>query len=128
MAQLYGMVLDNITEGNISSELSLEVDYPQYTMEELNEKFDTEGNMIIWRRRFSARVTQRVGRVEGRAEGKTSGRAEERLSNLQQVLQGKFDVISAAQLATVIEHRDEPDMCTRIIKADSVDELLKSLC
>ena len=116
--QLFGMVFDNLTEGNMSAELSLEAEYPQYTMKDLDDRFDAEGNMIDWRRRFFN---------QGRAEGKTAGQAEERLNNLRQVLQGKFSDISAAQLESVLEHRDEPDLFTRIIKADSIGELLESL-
>ena len=94
---LFGMMYNSLTEENMSTDFSLEKEYPQYTMEELDRKFDAEGNMIDWRRRF---INQ------GQAEGKKAGRAEERLSILQQVLHGKFDVISAAQLAKVLEHRD----------------------
>ncbi len=117
--QLFGMVCKNLSEEDMSVDLSLEKEYPHYTREELEEKFDAEGNMIDWRRRYLD---------QGRAEGREEGLAEERISNLQQVLHGKFDIISAAQLATVLEHRDEPDLFTRIIKANTVDELLKSLC
>ncbi len=111
----------------MSTDFSLEKEYPQYTMEELDRKFDAEGNMIDWRRRF-INQGRAEGRAEGLAEGQAKGLAEGRLSILQQVLHGKFDVISAAQLAKVLEHRDEPDLCTRIIKANTVDELLQSLC
>ncbi len=114
----------------MSTDFSPEKEYPQYTMEELDRKFDAEGNMIDWRQRYldQGRAEGREdGMAKGRAEGKTAGRAEERLSILQQVLHGKFDVISAAQLATVLEHRDEPDLFTRIIKANTVEELLQSL-
>ncbi len=111
----------------MNAKSSLKTEYRQYTREELDEKFDAEGNMIDWRRRF---IDQ--GRAEGRAEGMEEGRVkgleEERLHILQQVLQGKFNVLSDAQLSTVLEHRDEPDLFTRIIKADTVDDLLKSLC
>ncbi len=65
-----------------------------------------------------------MGRIEGRAEG----RAKERLSNLHMVLRGKFKDISAAQMATVFEHCEKPDLFMCIIKAATVDELLKSLC
>ncbi len=104
--------------------------YPQFTMEELDRKFDAEGNMIDWRQRFldQGRAEGHAeGVAEGRIKGRATGRAEERLHNLQQVLQGKFDALYDAQLATVLEHRDEPDLFTRIIKADTVDDLLQSL-
>ncbi len=114
-ATLFGMVMDNISEGKMNAKSSLKTEYRQYTMEELDERFDAEGNMIDWRQRFLD---------QGQAEGKK----EERLSILRQVLHGKNDVISAAQLAKVLEHRDEPDLFTRIIKANTVDELLQSLC
>ncbi len=126
----------------MNAKSGLKTEYRQYTMEELDERFDAEGNMIDWRQRYldqgreegiaEGRAEGREegreeGMAEGRAEGKTAGRAEERLSILQQVLQGKFNVLSEAQLATILKHRDEPDLFTRIIKANTIDELLKSL-
>ena len=124
--QLFGIVFEHITEGDMSAELSIEAEYPQYTMKDLDDRLDAEGNMIDWRQRYLDQG-RNEGKIIGRAEGKTEGRSEERLSILQQVLLGKFGDISAEQMKAVFEYRDEPDLFARIIKADSPEELLQSL-
>ncbi len=111
---------------HMSTDLSSRT-YRTYTVEELDERFDAEGNMIDWRQRFLDQGYAE-GLAEGRTEGIAEGRKEGRLNILQQVLRVKFNVLSDAQMTTVLEHRDEPDLVTRIIKANTVDELLKSLC
>ncbi|MDO5297761.1 MAG: hypothetical protein Q4F00_14220, partial [bacterium] len=58
-------------------------------------------------------------------EGRNKGRAEERLNNLKQVLYGKFGDIAPDQLEAVLKYRDEPNLFSRIIKADSLEELLR---
>ncbi len=120
--QLFGIVYEHLKEVDMSAELSLDMEFPQYTMKELDDRFDAEGNMISTSQRYF-----KQGRDKGRAEGRTEGKTEERLKILKQVLYGKFGDITEEQLAAVLEFRDEPDLFARIIKADSLDELLQSL-
>ena len=114
----------------MSTELSVETEFPKYTIQDLDERLDSEGNMIRWSDRYysQGRLEGRTkGREEGLAEGKTAGRAEERLNNLQQILYGKSSGITAEQLEAVLKHRDEPDIFARIIKANTTEELLLAL-
>ena len=128
--QLFGIVYEHLKEVDMSAELSLETEFPQYTMKDLDDRFDAEGNMISSRQRYF-----KQGRAEGLAEGKNiglaegqnKGRAEERLNNLKQVLYGKFGDIASEQLEAVLKYRDEPNLFARIIKADSLEELLRLL-
>ena len=114
----------------MSAELSIETDYSKYTIEDLDERLDAEGNMIRWSDRYysQGRLAGRTeGLAEGRAEGKTAGRSEERLSIIKQVLYGKFGDISAEQFEAVLKHRDEQDLFVRIIKVNTIEELLQAL-
>ncbi|MDO5297183.1 MAG: hypothetical protein Q4F00_11275, partial [bacterium] len=133
-------------EVDMSAELSLETEFPQYTMKDLDDRFDAEGNMISSRQRYFKQGRaeglaegknigllegKHIGLLEGRniglAEGQNKGRAEERLNNIKQVLYGKFGDIAPDQLEAVLQYRDEPNLFARIIKADSLGELLRLL-
>ena len=114
----------------MSTELSVETEFPKYTIQDLDERLDAEGNMIRWSDRYysQGRLAGRTeGLAEGRAEGKTAGRSEERLSIIQQVLYGKFGDISDEQFEAVLKHSDEQDLFVRIIRANTIEELLQSL-
>ena len=91
-------------------------------MDDVDHLFDEEGSIIVGEKRMLL-----LGEAKGRAEGRAEGKSEERINNLKQVLFGKFGDITEEQLAAVLEYRDEPDLFARIIKADSLDELLQSL-
>ncbi len=83
------------------------------------------------------------GRVEGRAEGRAEGlaeglakglakgRAEEHVkvqsSNIRQVMQFKFGGVTDEQLHTLLQHCGDDNLLTRILQADSLEALLKSL-
>ena len=102
----------------MSTDITIDTEYPEVTMDDVDHLFDEEGNIIVGEKRMRL-----LGRAEGRAEGKT----EERINCLKQVLYGKFSDISPDQLEAVLARRDEPDLFARIIKADSVEDLLQSL-
>ena len=134
LIQLVGIVYEHIKGGDMSTELSLETEYPQYTAQELDDWLDAEGNVISWRDRYFSEGRaegKSIGLAEGKniglAEGIVKGQAEERLNNLKQVLYGKFSGITAEQVETVLQYRDEPNLFARIIKADSPEELLQAL-
>ena len=110
----------------MSTELSLETEYPCLTMGEVNHLFDEEGTIIVGEKRMRL-LGRAEGRAEGHAEGRAEGKAEERINCLKQVLHGKFGDISSEQLEAVLARRDEPDLFARIIKADSVEDLLQPL-
>ena len=158
LVQLVGMIYEHIKGGDMSTELSLETEYPQYTAQELDDWLDAEGNVISWRDRYFSEGRaegksiglaegksiglaegktiglaegKSIGLAEGKniglAEGRVQGQTEERLNNIKQVLYGKFSGITAEQVEAVLKYRDEPNLFARIIKADSLEDLLHSL-
>ena len=132
--QLFGIVYEHLKEVDMSAELSLDMEFPQYTMKDLDDRFDAEGNMISTSQRYFKQGRDKgraegknLGLAEGRTIGREEGKTEERLNNLKQVLSGKFGDIPPEQMEIVLGHLDEPDLFYRIIKADSPDELLQAL-
>ena len=73
--QLFGMVYHNLRrnlkEDDMSTDISWDTTYPHYTLDELDDRFDAEGNMIS-----SARRMFILGKNEGKAEGKAEGRIQ----------------------------------------------------
>ena len=110
----------------MSTEITTDAEYTEVTMDDVDHLFDEEGSIIVGEKRMLL-LGEAKGRAEGRSEGLAEGKTEERINNLKQVLFGKFGDITEEQLAAVLEYRDEPDLFARIIKADSLDELLQSL-
>lgn len=73
--QIFGMVYHNLRrnlkEDDMSTDISWDTTYPHYTIDELDDRFDAEGNMIS-----SARRMFILGKNEGKAEGMAVGKAE----------------------------------------------------
>ncbi len=120
--QLIAMLAEQLKEGNMSTKITTDAEYTEVTMDDVDHLFDEEGSIIVGEKRMLL-----LGEAKGRAEGRAEGKSEERINNLKQVLFGKFGDITEEQLAAVLEYRDEPDLFARIIKADSLDELLQLL-
>ncbi len=90
--QLFGMVLKQISEVDMNTELTLEQQYPHVTAKDINDRLDAEGNMICWRTRYIAQGREE-GRAQGREEGREEGKAEGRA---QGKTEGKLLAITAS--------------------------------
>ena len=55
----------------MSTELTLDQQYPHVTAKDIDDRLDAEGNMICWRTRYIAQ-----GRAEGIAEGQSQGKLQ----------------------------------------------------
>ncbi|MDO5296385.1 MAG: hypothetical protein Q4F00_07115 [bacterium] len=79
--QLSGLVLNQISEGDMSTELTLDKQYPHVTAQDIDDRLDAEGNMICWRTRYIAQGREE-GREEDIAEGTAKGRVQGREEGL----------------------------------------------
>lgn len=66
--QLTAMLARQLKEGNMSTDISLDTEYPEVTMDDVDHLFDEEGSIIVGEKRMLL-----LGRAEGHAEGLHEG-------------------------------------------------------
>ncbi len=66
--QLIAMLARQLKEGNMSTDITIDTEYPEVTMDDVDHLFDEEGNIIVGEKRMLL-----LGQAQGHAEGRHEG-------------------------------------------------------
>ena len=102
----------------MSTDISIETEYPYVTMDEVDHIFDEEGNIIVGEKRMRL-----IGRAEGKAEGKAEGRYEGILDSIKRLMNNKGWDMAETMEALGIPDAEKPMYADKLAEDAKHDNL-----
>ena len=115
--QLIAMLARQLKEGNMSTDITIDTEYPEVTMDDVDHLFDEEGNIIVGEKRMRL-LGRAEGHAEGRAEGRAEGHAEGILVSIKELMKNKGWDMSEAMDALGIPDSERQMYMNRLTKPE----------